>query len=198
MVLLAIVNGQPDEVKVVHVNEKTRWKLAAQKFSDGDLIFRKGRDLVSDLILTQGQSARFSHVGMIVKQGDLLYVAHALPEDSDGISGVQIEPVEVFASIENAVDIAVYRFKGINDTIRGKLKQFVLQQIGKPFDQEFLMSTDEKLYCSELIIKSFAMAGIQLVDKIEPIKIMMIKESVFLPDHLRQSPQLRSLALEAS
>ena len=194
IVLLTALSSYPPENELGSVNEKILQSLAGQSLSDGDLIFRKGRDLVSDIILTQGDSAQFSHVGMIIKRNDLVYVVHSIPEDVDSVAGVQIEALNSFASFENAVEIAVYRLKNINNLLQDKLKHFVLQQVGKPFDNDFLMSTDDKFYCSELVIKAFATAGIDLTDEIEPIEIMLIDEAVIVPDHLRQSSRFRLLS----
>ncbi len=170
------------------------WKLDADKFSDGDLIFRKGRDLVSRLVLSQGNSAQFSHVGVIVKNKGIVSVVHSLPEDAVSVPGVQIEPLRKFASFDNASDIAVYRLKEMDARVRKKITAYILHQVGKPFDASFLLSTDDSIYCTELAVKAFMHAGVEFSD-LELIDVMLIDEPVITPDHLRQSERLERIKL---
>ncbi len=159
----------------------------SENLSDGDLVFRKGRDMVSRLVLTQGQSPRFSHVGVIIKNGEQASVVHALPEGTTDMAGVQLESLSSFSSFENATDIVFYRYKGINNALREKIRRFALKQIGKPFDDKFLLSSDDAFYCTELVLKAFQSAGVNLTSGLQSVKIMLIDEEVIPPDHLRQS-----------
>jgi len=135
---------------------------------EGDLIFRKGRDLVSQLVLSQGVSTQFSHVGIVIKHEGIISVIHSLPENVTVSSGVQVEPFSSFTSIENASDIAIYRLIKENPKVIKKVKEYALQQIGKPFDTNFLLSTDNSMYCTELIVKAYSTAGVELVTNTSP------------------------------
>ena len=73
--------------------------------------------------------------------------------------------------------------------------EYILQQVGKPFDADFLLSTDDRMYCTELVVKAFSIAGVELTANVKSIKIMLIDELVIPPDHLRQSHLLRRLSL---
>lgn len=169
-------------------------KVDLKQLADGDLIFRKGRDLVSSLVLSQGNSAQFSHVGIIIKKADTVSVVHALPEDVGTVSGVQIESFSSFSSFDNATDIAVYRLKGIDKLLRKKVIAYSLLQVGKVFDNDFLLSTDDQIYCTELAIKAYQFAGIKFTD-LAPIKIILLAEQVVPPDHLRQSTLFEQIRL---
>lgn len=52
---------------VIKAKTKPLLQIDSKKLSDGDLIFREGYDLISRLVLSQGDSAQFSHVGVILK-----------------------------------------------------------------------------------------------------------------------------------
>jgi len=158
---------------------------------EGDLIFRKGRDLVSQLVLSQGVSTQFSHVGIVIKHEGIISVIHSLPENVTVSSGVQVEPFSSFTSIENASDIAIYRLIKENPKVIKKVKEYALQQIGKPFDTNFLLSTDNSMYCTELIVKAYSTAGVELVTNTSLIKVMLIDELVIPPDYLRRSHKLQ-------
>jgi len=172
------------------------FKLDTTKLIDGDLVFRKGRDLVSRLVLTQGESAQFSHVGIVVRHENMVSVVHSLPESEVFPSGgVQEEALSSFVSIDNASDIAVYRFIKEDSEVRKKVRDYVLQQVGKPFDTDFQLSTDYHLYCTELAIKAYAQAGVEFITNQLLIQVMLIDEPVMPPDYLRRSPHLKRIAL---
>lgn len=189
VLIIALLTKSTDEKPNIPIR-----KIDISNLSNGDLIFRKGRDLVSSLILSQGRSAQFSHVGIIVKNGDIISVIHSLPETTKLVSGVQMELLSSFISFDNASDIAVYRLKGIDNRVRQKVTEYSLQQIGKPFDSYFLLSTDTHIYCTELAIKAYASANIKF-KRLVPINIMMIDELVIPPDHLRQSESLDNIKI---
>lgn len=162
----------------------------ARFVSDGDLVFRTGRDMMSRLVLSQGDSPRFSHVGVILREPDGVVVIHALPAGETSPGGVIVEPLGSFASPDNASDIAFYRPRSLTAASRKKVREFLLQQVGKPFDGEFLLSNDSKMYCTELAIRSFAEVGIDIGASLSPVEVMLLAEPVVPPDLLRRSPQL--------
>jgi len=168
-------------------------ELDTNKLAEGDLVFRKGRDLLSRLVLTQGESAQFSHVGIIVRHKGMISVIHSLPESASSVSGVQIEPLSSFISIENASDIAVYRLIKNDPKLIQKIRAYVLLQVGKPFDADFLLSSDNNIYCTELAVKAFAAAGVELIANQAPIRVMLIDEPVIPPDYLRRSRLLKQI-----
>lgn len=194
--LLAISMAYRDNAYPI-VSEKIKplLEIRTEGLADGDIIFRTGRDLVSSLVLTQGDAAQFSHVGVILKQEGQVSVVHSLPEDANSASGVQIETLTAFTSFDSTSDVAVYRLKGIDSKVRSKVTEYILQQVGKPFDADFLLSTDDRMYCTELVVKAFSIAGVELTANVKSIKIMLIDELVIPPDHLRQSHLLRRLSL---
>ena len=173
--------------------ESPRWEEISGYLSDGDLVFRTGRDIISRLVLSQGDSSQFSHVGIILKQESGLVVVHALPRDGKSPGGVLIEPLRVFAASDNASDIGFYRVKGISPDARNSIREFVLRQQGKPFDDDFLMSEDGKMYCTELALKAFEAAGIRVAKSMPHIQVMLIKEPVEPPDYLRRLPQMEAI-----
>lgn len=164
-----------------------------EELADGDLVFRTGRDMMTRLVLSQGESSRFSHVGIIVKQGKKTYVVHALPHDNLSQGGVQIEPLVLFASTENAAEIGFYRIKNIDLMSQQKIRIYALQQLGKPFDNAFRFSDDTEFYCTELVLKALAAGGIDLSKSIMSIEVFMLSEPVFPPDYLRRSSILKLL-----
>ncbi|HED33873.1 MAG TPA: Poxvirus G6 [Gammaproteobacteria bacterium] len=67
-------------------------------------------------------------------------------------SGVEINPLESFLNID---DIAVLRKKNISDKERAKTIVRALRQIGKAYDFNFDIETNDKIVCSELVYVSY-------------------------------------------
>jgi hypothetical protein len=164
-----------------------------ESLDDGDLVFRRGNDLISRLVLSQGVSSRFSHVGVIVIHQAHFFVVHSLPKGDTSADGVQIEPLSSFISSENASDVAFYRVKGIDKKSRVKIRRYILHQMGKPFDEKFQLSDDNRIYCSELAVKALDAAGLDILKELPTIEVMLINEPVLPPDYLRRSKQLSVL-----
>jgi hypothetical protein len=163
---------------------------------DGDLVFRAGRDLVSNLVLSQRDRSRYSHVGLLVWQADAPYVVHATPADAQGPGGVRLERLVRFAASDVASRVAFMRpqrlavveARGIRDG-SAELRAYALAQLGKPFDDAFLYSEDSQLFCTELVLKALASSGID-VQAVPRVTLPLHDESIPLPDDLSRWPGL--------
>lgn len=160
---------------------------------EGDLLLRRGTDLLAGIVLASSDEARFSHVGVVVLIDGGLEVVHASPPANPGDAGVRREGVDSFAAPENAIDIAVYRAQGLDPAARSRIRQYVLSQIGKPFDYAFRLSDDSALYCTELALRALEQAGIGLVSALPGIRLPTLVEAAYAPDSLRLAAQLRAV-----
>jgi hypothetical protein len=165
-----------------------------ESLRDGDLVLRRGTDLLAAIVLAQGQSTRFSHVGMVLHEGDRITVVHAIPPEAGGRGGVLQEPLAVFASAEVAADVAFYRVEGLDEAALQRLRTYLLAQLGKPFDLNFSYADDTQHYCTELVLKALRHAGFPIHDTLTPVTLLTIPEAVFAPDSLRSSRRLRAVA----
>ncbi len=133
----------------------------------GDLVFRAGRGIFSDLFRNIGEyRAAFSHVGIVYYQGGRAYVLHTEASELTGIGHARRDSLKDFIGEENASAYGFYRVEGLNEERRrlvvDKALQYVREQV--PFDVSFDLNTDDKLYCSELVYKAFRAAKMDLVD----------------------------------
>ncbi|MGN0859122.1 MAG: YiiX/YebB-like N1pC/P60 family cysteine hydrolase [Stenotrophomonas sp.] len=162
---------------------------SAGQLRDGDLVFRRGRDLMSSLVLRQGRHSRFSHVGMVLREGGQVLVVHAMPDEPGSPGGVRLEPLEQFLAPALASDAASYRLPGLQP---GPLRGWLMAQQGKPFDMRFALSDASTLYCTELVMRGLAVAGVTA----EPatVRVPLVAEPVIPPDALRDLPGLLPLA----
>jgi len=154
---------------------------------EGDLVFRTGRDVMARLVLTQGDSVRYSHVGVLVGTAGAWSVASAMPAEGGFRGGVLLEPLASFASREKARAVGIWRVGALTPRAREVFVAHVLAQRGKPFDAAFRYGEDSSLYCTELVMKGLAAAGQDLSNSVPGVTVLTVPEKVYPPDYLRRS-----------
>lgn len=157
---------------------------------DGDLIFRRGRDLIAGTVLAADASARFSHVGLIVTDKTGVWVVHAVPDEGGNGGGVTRQSLARFLDPEDAADFAVYRHQTLSPEQRHIVRHAALGAIGTPFDYDLQLSDAGALYCSELVLRAFARANAAFPDHLRSVQTVLMAEPAVTPDGLRESPVL--------
>jgi hypothetical protein len=137
-------------------------KKQENMLQEGDLLFQ---DLNCGALcnaiesVTEGiDGKKFSHCAMIVKQNDTLKVVEAIG------GNVQTSTLHHFfarsgdtATIKN---ITIARTTAMEKVGLAKAVSFAVQQVGQPYDDEFIMNNG-KWYCSELLYEAFKVANNQ-------------------------------------
>lgn len=111
---------------------------------DGDIICRLGNRFWSqffkDVSVTD---KRFSHAGIIRINNGLITVINA-----EGDTGHGVEELAIEDFLEIAITVGVYRTKDIDGN---KISNLAVEYLGVPFDWQFDMYDESKLYCTELL-----------------------------------------------
>jgi Orthopoxvirus protein of unknown function (DUF830). len=66
---------------------------------EGDVVFRRGAGLISRAVLAADEDGQFSHIGIVVRNGNNWMVVHAVPGEPEfkGDSDrVKMEPIASF------------------------------------------------------------------------------------------------------
>jgi len=114
---------------------------------DGDIICRLGDRFWSGLFRDVSEvDRRYSHVGIISINGDRVTVIHAEGTTETGKDFVKEEKLEDFIKI--ARTIGIYRINNIDGF---QISNLAINYLGVPFDWQFDMHDDSKLYCTELL-----------------------------------------------
>lgn len=170
--------------------ESGEWRLRfeAADFASGDLIFRRGRSLVSRAVLAVDGGSEYSHVGLISVIAGQVWVLHTVPpEEPEQRGGALAEPLSVFLSPDNATAAGLYRPRHSGAAAAERAAwRFVHAHI--PFDSAFDISTPRELYCTELVWRAYREAGIDLAPP-DPER----KENYLLPSRLLRSPYLQRI-----
>jgi uncharacterized protein YycO len=127
-------------------------------FQNGDIIFQTSRSSQSKAIQLATRS-KYSHCGIIFKQGDNFYVYEA-------VEPVKQTKLKEWINNGNGQHYVVKRLKNADDILTNevlmKMKKIGISFKGKNYDRFFEWS-DDKIYCSELIWKIYKRAtGIEI------------------------------------
>lgn len=162
---------------------------APARLRDGDLIFRRGRDVTAEAVAVGSGNARFSHVGLLVRLQGAPWVVHAAPAEGGDPDGVQVQPLAAFADPRVASDVAVYRL-ALTPAQRERVRAYALARRGVRFDGALRYSTDDALYCTELVLKALAAAGVDARARLPRQAVLWLREPVYSPEALRRLPGL--------
>jgi hypothetical protein len=125
---------------------------------EGDLICRRGKGLFSTYCASFSSDKLYSHAGIITLSGSEWSVIHAAAEDYPQPGCVILDSFKEF--IRNTAGWAVYRFKLPKETI-AKTATLIkgYKTVATPFDLNFDLSSNDELYCTELIYTTINQAA---------------------------------------
>ncbi len=137
---------------------------------DGDIILRKGRSMVSDLIARSFEnSRRMSHCGIILNSAGGYEVVHTISGSISEQDGIRKDTLQDFVLGADKANVYILRSRNIRNQrlIRDNVTQLLSQN--PPFDHNFDLEDSSRLYCTEMIRKVFLDAGEE--DFFDQIKI---------------------------
>lgn len=160
-VFISAILWQRNQISTI---EKKQFDV--EMIRNGDLVFRKGRGLFSDIFKDIGEiDSPFSHVGIVYIEGNDVFAIHTEASELTGVGCAKKELLSTFVSSSNAQTYDFYRVNGLGSAgIKSVLKtalEYVTDKI--PFDTKFNMKDNGRLYCTELVYKAYKVAGINLV-----------------------------------
>ena len=142
IILLTFSSCNKPDIKSVVIPE-----ALYQVLEDGDIICRLGNGVFSQYISDVSVSdKRFSHMGIIRINDGLITVINAEGDTGHGRDFVCEITIEEF--LKDAVSAGVYRVNNIN---RSLISGLAMEYIGIPFDWQFDLIDESKIYCTELL-----------------------------------------------
>ena len=168
-----------------------RWRVRfeAAQFASGDLIFRRGRSLVSRVVLAADGGSEYSHVGLISVTGGQVWVLHEVPpEEPERKGGALAEPLSAFLAPDKATAAGLYRPRDAGAAAVAERAAWRFVRARVPFDSAFDLTTSNEMYCTEMVWRAYREAGIDLAPP-DPGR----KERYLLPSRLLRSPDLRRI-----
>ena len=162
----------------------------------GDVIFRRGLSVVSNIVLAADQRLPYSHVGIVIVEDPRVWIVHASPDEPQGSDGsVMVEQLSEFLGPDRASAAAVYR---TGDHISAGRAAATAREYAKhslPFDRAFDLSTADSLYCTELVWRAYLAAGVDLTGgATESLPILLGRGPYLLPGTLLAGHFLRPVS----
>jgi len=140
-----------------------RWKVinvVADSIREGDLVLRCGNDFISESLSDFSQQEKlYSHSGVAMMDDGTMYIYSNMAGDINPDEIMRRDIVDLFITPVHNVAVGVYRYD-ITNTELEKLKKIVhTHYMNKlQFDMNFDLTTDDKMYCAEMIAKSMEQA----------------------------------------
>lgn len=167
------------------------------QLQNGDLIFRRGRSIESQIVLLSDGNSEYSHVGIIYIKNKKPFVIHSVPrENSEEYELIKMESVEVFLSKDKATRFAVFRLEDTLMSISAMASDFAYNCYLRKycFDNQYDLLTDKKLYCTELIWKAYKNAGLDIVqNRLRDINVIIINKKIIMPSSIIENKYLKLL-----
>lgn len=133
--------------------------LAAKKIiRSGDLLLRTGTDFSSEQVKNFNKNDKtYSHGGIAVVEHDSVFVYHVEPDFNYITDKVRKEPVDSFFNPDKNEGFGIARYD-LTEAERKDFLAYLDRQYQRqiPFDIRFDLSTDDSMYCSEMIRKGLA------------------------------------------
>jgi hypothetical protein len=140
-----------------------RWEVinvVAGSIQEGDLVLRCGDDFISESLSDFSQKEKlYSHSGIAMMDSGRMYIYSNMAGDINPDEIMRRDMVDSFITPLHNIAAGVYRYDITNAELE-KLKSIVhAHYINKlQFDMNFDLTTDDKMYCAEMIAKSVEQA----------------------------------------
>jgi hypothetical protein len=145
-----------------------------------------GKSIESFAVSMADHNSTYSHIGLIVMEGGTTYVIHVEPgENGLGSEPVRKERLSSFLEAGKASHFAVYRsWLGRRDLekVIAMARDFYIRKCR--FDNSYDMQTDQSLYCTELVLKSYRQGGVQinlLLRQMEEVNVLVARRKILMP-----------------
>ena len=173
-------------------------KIPIEKLQAGDIAFRRGESIASEVVLYNDIDGRYSHVGLVVETDSGLMVAHSVPGETstqETIDVIQIEHINHFFEPKVSVRGEIMRMN-LDSVQRHLLNILALKKVDNkvPFDHNYDLSDTTKLYCTELLQLLFKNIGIDLAQgRITPINVPGLSNNYIMPSDIYNNNNLKTI-----
>ena len=167
------------------------------ELQNGDLVFRRGRSIESQIVLLSDGNSDYSHAGIIYIKNKKPFIIHSVPgEINEENELIKMESVNEFLSKEKATRFAVFRLENRLNSVTQEASDFAYECYLKKisFDNHYDLESNTKLYCTELIWKAYKTAGIDLVkNRLRNINFIVINKNMIMPSSIIESKYLKQI-----
>lgn len=182
----------------ITMEESARIDTLTHYLEEGDIVFRKGEGLVSRAVVSNDIGGKYSHIGMVVRDGDSLKIAHAVPGEPDyenDFDRVKCDAISTFFSQKYAVNGAITRLP-LTQEQKSILSREALQKVKQKtkFDHNYNLNDTTKLYCTEFIQLIYSKVGIDICEgRRSSLIIPGIRDELIMPSDMYDNSCLKTI-----
>ena len=170
-------------------------QILTEGLQSGDIIFRRGPSIESEVVMTLDRAANFSHAGIVLRERDETFVIHVVTGE-DGPNITKVESIRDYLRSDRATAAIAYRSVNENPSQIAQAveaaRRYADQQV--PFDSDFDLTSDRALYCTELVWRAYQHAGVDLIEEpLDPPTTSLVKSPILWPSNLLRSKRLKSV-----
>jgi len=129
---------------------------AVRLLQSGDLVLRTGADAISVMLRQMNlRDKTYSHCGIVMVENGYPFIYHSIGGEDNPDERLRRDSASFFFSPVYNERLGVARFQ-IDTAQIGQLQQIVRRyyQARVPFDMDFDLGTDDRLYCAEFVYKA--------------------------------------------
>ena len=166
---------------------------------DGDLVVRLNRDPSSSFIKNFNRHDKcYSHSGIVLIENGYPFVFHIIDGEENPCGRLRMDSLSWFCNPTKNGAYGIFRYE--MSALEIKLVKNTVHKLyakGVQFDNAFNLSTDDKMYCSEMISKVLKEATGKRIE-IEPTQLTAIEAGFFsaythLPYHYANNLKIISI-----
>ena len=143
--------------------------ISHEQLSEGDLVFRRGSGAKSQAVLYADKTGKYSHIGIIVKEGSEFMVVHITPGErkpKETVDKIKMEHLEDFFAHDKAKQGAILHFIDSQEYSK-QAAQYAKMLFEKEivFDHDYNLDDSTKMYCSEMVWRVYLKAGKDITER---------------------------------
>lgn len=127
---------------------------------EGDLVVRLNQDRTSQFIRNLNRhDKKYSHAGVVLYERGDPFIYHIVIDDENPDGKLRKDSLSKFCNPRKNIAYGIFRYEmalGEIETFKKLLHVWYNKEVR--FDLEFNMRTDNKMYCSEMIMKALAIS----------------------------------------
>ncbi len=138
---------------------------AGTELREGDVVLRMGGGATSHAVAAADRGGRYSHVGIVADSCGRPMIVHAVPGEPDfagDIDRVKLDPPAKFFSSMMATCGAVRRQANRAVAHKAAVWALAAYRRGTAFDHDYDSADTSRLYCTELVARAYASAGLDI------------------------------------
>jgi len=161
---------------------------------EGDIVFRQGRSIASQAVLSADRAGYYSHIGIVVMYNDKWQVVHAVPDEPDfegDTDRVKMDELGIFFSRERANSGALMRVT--NNVLAKEAAKKALDIFHRKvlFDHKYDLKDTLEMYCTELVYHVYNLQDMDLTEgRRSKVAIPGYRGTYIFPSDIQQSSDL--------